>query len=385
MKKLASVLLILTVFLMVACRGGEEEPTAVPTIELPPTSPPSTSTPLPDQESESLSTLQSTRWQWVSHLDQAVGETTIPDPQNYLVDFQPDGTIQVKADCNNASGTYTANATNLTITLGPVTLAACPEGSRSEQFLTLLGGAATYEATDTQLRIDLFADAGNLTFIPEWMNPQSSPTPPPQPTAVPPTAVPPQPTAAPPSGPCVDSGPRQHANGTYAAPYYTVAAGDTIYSIGLRFGVTNEQLFAANPGAVNGIVTGQLLVIPCGAVPVPPIEPPVAPSYERVNFDPGAISATRNGSIDYNQPKGYVLGGGAGQTMQISTSSSAEPLFITVQSSDGAVLPLNGSNGQIQNNVSLVLPYSGDYTVTVTPTTAPESPSLNFTITFTIQ
>jgi LysM repeat protein len=270
MKKITSVFILLTILLLVACGGGEEEtPTAVPTIELPPTSPPSTETPPPNVGAESVSLLQSTPWQWASHLDQAVGETGIPDPQNYVVFFLADGTVQVKADCNNAAGTYTTNGSSLTITLGPVTLAACPEGSRSDQFLALLSSAAQYAVTDTQLRIDLFADAGNLTFIPEWANPSSSPTP------VPPqsTAVPPQPTAVPP-GAVIDTGARQYAMGTYAAPYYTVAAGDTLYSIGLRFGLSVDQIIAANPAAANGIVTGQTLVIPGAGAPAQPIESP---------------------------------------------------------------------------------------------------------------
>lgn len=378
MKKITSTLLILIVLLLVACGGGEEEtPTAVPTVEIPTLAPISTSTPTP----EAATALQSTPWQWISHLDQATGVTSIPDPQNYMVTFMADGSIQVKADCNNAGGTYATNGDSLTIALGPTTLAACPDGSRSEQFLVLLDSAAKYAITDNQLRIDLIADGGNLTFIPEWANPPSSPTPE-QPQ---PTAVPPQPTTVPPpAGSCVDSGAREHAMGTYASPYYTVAAGDTIYSIGLRFGITNQQLFAANPGATNGIVTGQILTIPCGAVPIQPIAP-TAPGYERVNFAPGSVSTTLNGSIDYNQPKGYVIRGLAGQTMQISTVSSAEYLNIMVQSSDGTGLPLNGVNNQAQNNVSLLLPYTGDYMVTVSPLSPPESPNLSFTITFVIQ
>ena len=382
MRKIVSILLLLTVLLLVACGGGEEEtPTAVPTVEIPTLAPISTSTPTPETGAENVAGLQSTPWQWISHLDQAVGVASIPDPQNYIVSFLADGSVQVKADCNNAAGNYTTGGDSLTITLGAMTLAACPDGSRSDQFLALLSSAAKYAIIDNQLRIDLVADGGNLTFIPEWANPPSSPTPvPPQPTT-----APPQPTPVPPPGSGVDSGQRQHAMGTYSAPYYTVAAGDTLYSIGLRFGLSVDQLIAANPTAANGIVTGQTLVIPSGAVPVQPIAPPIVSVYERVNFAPGAISATLNGSIDYNQPKGYVIRGGAGQTMQISTVSSAEYLNIAVQSSDGSFLPLNGTNGQANNNVWLQLPYTGDYTVVVSPLTPPESPSLNFTITFTIQ
>ncbi|MBE2224324.1 MAG: META domain-containing protein [Anaerolineae bacterium] len=383
MKKLTSVLLLLTILLLAACGGREEEtPTAVPTVEIPTLAPVSTATPIPEVGAENAAALQATPWKWVSYLDQATGQTSISDPQNYVVIFQPDGSVQVKADCNNAAGTYTTSGDSLTISFGAVTLAACPDGSRSEQFLMLLSSAAKYTIADLQLRIDLMADGGSLTLIPEAVMPPSTSTP----TPLPPVEV--QPTAVPPSGSSVDSGPREHAMGTYAAPYYTVAAGDTLYSIGLRFGLTTDQLIAANPASANGIYTGQLLIIPTGGVPVPPIAPtsaPPAPTYERVTFAPGAISTTLNGSIDYNQPKGYVIYALAGQTMQISTVSSAEYLNIMVQSSDGTVLPLNGVNNQAQNTVSLLLPYTGDFIVTVSPLSPPESPSLNFTITFVIQ
>ncbi|PID87102.1 MAG: hypothetical protein CSB13_01000 [Chloroflexi bacterium] len=384
MKKRVSLLLIVAIFLLAACGGREEAlPTPIPATALSTLAPAPMPTPIPEISVDNdAQLLQSTPWQWLSYLDRAVGEFAIPDPQNYVVTFQADGTVQVKADCNNAAGTYTTNGSSMTITLDSVTLATCSESSRSEQFLTLLSGAAVYGVVDTQLRIDLFAEAGSLAFIPEWANPPASPTP----VSPPPTAVPPEPTASP-VGSCADSGPRQHANGTYTAPHYTVAIGDTIYSIGLRFGLSNQQLFKANPGADNGIVTGQTLVIPCGSQEHSLV---VAPSYERVTFNPGTIAATFNSSIDNNQPRGFVIRAFAGQTMQINMASAAEYLTIDVQFDDGAgqpgtSLPLNGTNSTANNNAWVTLPYTGDYFVTIVPITAPESPNMSFTITFTVQ
>lgn len=374
MKRFA-ILLLLSVLFLAACGGNEEAtPAPVETAVIPEAISTNTPTPpSPDQRGE----LIATPWAWVSHLDQATGTTQIPDPQNYIVTFAPDNTVQVTADCNIASGSYTAVADSLTITLGPTTLAMCPAGSRSDQFLTLLGGAAIYQISNGQLRIDLFADAGNLTF-----SPQSAIST--LPTAVSPTTVPP--TAVPPPGSVADGGPRQHANGTYQAPYYTVAAGDTLFSIAQRFGVSVEQIRAANGLASNNIYTGQRLLITNDVVVAPTsAPPPPSGNYERVSFDPGAVSATRNGVINQGQATGYILRGLAGQTMTITTSSSAEPLQLTVHAPNGVLLSLNGSNGQVQNNVSTPLSLTGDYTITVTPTTQPESPSLNFTITFTIQ
>ena len=125
MKKITSPLLILILLLLAACGGGEEEtPTAVPTIEIPTAIP---SSPTPEVGVENAAALQATPWKWVSYLDQATGVTSIPDPQNYVVSFLADGTLQVKADCNNAGGTYTTNGASLNISLGAVTLATYPK------------------------------------------------------------------------------------------------------------------------------------------------------------------------------------------------------------------------------------------------------------------
>ena len=379
MKKTSISLLLIFVFILAACGGRKEEPTPVPTAVIPTPLPPPTATPTPGAGAESAAALQANPWQWVSYLDQATGNVNIADPQNYILTFLADGTVQVKADCNNATGTYTTSGSSLSIALGPTTLAACPPESRSEQFLTMLGGAGTYAVGNGQLRIDLIADSGNMVFVPQTAAPPPTAVPP-QPTPIPPTPVPPPP------GSGIDSGPRQYANGTYQAPYYTVAAGDTLYSIGLRFGLTTDQIIAANPAAASGIYPGQRLLISSGgSVPPPPANLPISPTFERVSFAPGAVSATLNGAINNNVPAGYVLRGLAGQTMNIVTKSSAEFLQITVTDTNGRNLPLSGVNGQAENNVTTQLPYTGDYFITVIPTTPPESPSLTFTITFTVQ
>ncbi|WP_234978633.1 muramidase family protein [Anaerosalibacter sp. Marseille-P3206] len=52
--------------------------------------------------------------------------------------------------------------------------------------------------------------------------------------------------------------------------YYTVRAGDTLYSIGLMYNVTVQQLIAANPGIdPNNLQIGQIICIPMQK-PVPP-------------------------------------------------------------------------------------------------------------------
>ena len=45
-------------------------------------------------------------WQWMSVTDQTTKETSVPNPENYTIIFNADGTLTGKADCNTFGGTY---------------------------------------------------------------------------------------------------------------------------------------------------------------------------------------------------------------------------------------------------------------------------------------
>jgi len=87
---------------------------------------------------------------------------------NYTVEFQSAGTFSAKADCNTVAGTYTtanpAGASgDLSLTLGPSTIAACPSGSYSDLYLLGLGNAASYAVAGGQLTITV-VDGGTLVY-----------------------------------------------------------------------------------------------------------------------------------------------------------------------------------------------------------------------------
>ncbi|HEX5015942.1 MAG TPA: META domain-containing protein, partial [Candidatus Limnocylindrales bacterium] len=72
------------------------------------------------------------------------------------------------ADCNNVAGTYdtddpAASAGRLTITPGPTTLVACPEGSLGDLFVIGLSKAFSYSIENDALTI-VTRDLGTLTF-----------------------------------------------------------------------------------------------------------------------------------------------------------------------------------------------------------------------------
>ncbi len=380
MKQKTKMLLLIVILMLtaVACGGDDEvEETAV----------------LPASPAAAIAfdeALTAQPWQWVQFLDQATGTIDITNPQNYIVDFKPDGTVQATADCNNASGSYTTKGSDLSIVIKSATAAVCSPESLSDKFLGYLNGAALYDITNGRLQIELAAESGIMTFIsanaaaPTTVLPNGEPTvaPPIELTAAPPTAVSPT-IVPPPDGNVIDGGPREHANGTYAAPHYTVADDDTLYSISLRFNVSTTQIKSANGMNNDTVYTEQVLIIPGADISPAPIPPITA--YERINFTSGATSATINSMLENDQPKGFVLLAGAGQNMQITTQSSAEYLIISVTDANGGALQVNGTNRQANNDVSTILPANSDYFVTITPTTPPESPTMSFTIIFTVQ
>jgi LysM repeat protein len=188
-------------------------------------------------------------------------------------------------------------------------------------------------------------------------------------------------TTTPPSGEVYDRGPMTHATGVYYAPYYTVAWGDTLFSIGMRFGVPWQDIATANGIQGSTIYAGQALLIPDGNTSTPP---PTQGPAERVYFQSGAISASRSGVIYEGVPKSYILWASAGQSLTVNTVSHGEPLVISIGNTKGDLLPLSGVNSQINNNVTAKLPESGDYIVTIRPVTTPENPQMAFDITFII-
>lgn len=115
---------------------------------------------------DALAKLRANAWQWVTYKGPTEVIATVSTTPNYTLTFNADGSLAVKADCNNAVGSYQAADGKLTITLGPVTAAACGADSHSEKLLKLLGGAALYRFDNKDLVIELLADGGTLTFVP---------------------------------------------------------------------------------------------------------------------------------------------------------------------------------------------------------------------------
>jgi len=135
MKTLTISILIILIFVLTGCGGGKNE-------------------------------IVGTTWQWEAFQDNAeVNDLTVPNPENYTLTLNEDGTTSIQADCNQVTWSYKLDGSQLTFdTTGPSTLAMCAEDSLDQQFLGYLGNTATFVIKDGKLYLNLFADAGNMVF-----------------------------------------------------------------------------------------------------------------------------------------------------------------------------------------------------------------------------
>jgi para-nitrobenzyl esterase len=76
--------------------------------------------------------------------------------------FQPDGAVTVRADCNRGVGSYTADAPQIDIIRIATTRAACPPESLADRWLRDLEAVVSFVFRDGNLYLALPADAGIL-------------------------------------------------------------------------------------------------------------------------------------------------------------------------------------------------------------------------------
>jgi heat shock protein HslJ len=114
------------------------------------------------------SLLLGTTWQWFDLQQANVSEAVTP-PESYTIEFNADGTAFIVADCNTSRAEFTAADGSITMSVGATTMMACPEESRSSQFLELLGQVTTYDVT-VEGYLELYTAEGyRLTLKPGMM------------------------------------------------------------------------------------------------------------------------------------------------------------------------------------------------------------------------
>ncbi len=102
-------------------------------------------------------------WAW-NELIEPDGQSFIINPDSYTLKFFPDGSINIVADCNSGSGTYTLDGNAMTIQVGAWTQALCSDESLHDQFLQYLSQVVGYNLGDGYLSLILAEEAGSLGF-----------------------------------------------------------------------------------------------------------------------------------------------------------------------------------------------------------------------------
>ena len=104
-------------------------------------------------------------WQWAAMQETVpASQSVVPDPQNYTITFNTDGSVAIKADCNNVTGNYKIDGSNLTITLGASTLMACGDASQDTIYLASLSKVNSYAVENGQLQLMFPDNGGKMDF-----------------------------------------------------------------------------------------------------------------------------------------------------------------------------------------------------------------------------
>jgi para-nitrobenzyl esterase len=103
-------------------------------------------------------------WQWQAFVT-PVERIEIDDPASYTIQFQPQGKVAIRADCNRGFGSFeVTDGRNLSFGPFGVTRAMCPPESLSDRYLQELGRVSTFFLKDGRLYMELPYDSGTLVF-----------------------------------------------------------------------------------------------------------------------------------------------------------------------------------------------------------------------------
>jgi heat shock protein HslJ len=109
--------------------------------------------------------LTGVEWQWNGLLEGRPGVLSlVPDPHNYLLTLDEEGSYHAKADCNRLNGQYALSGDELELKAGQMTRAYCGPESLSDRYVALLGTVTGYELRDGQLVLGLAEDAAAMYF-----------------------------------------------------------------------------------------------------------------------------------------------------------------------------------------------------------------------------
>ena len=109
--------------------------------------------------------LTNINWAWTDLTDtQPATQAVIEEPNDYLLIFYNDGSVNITSDCNFGGGTYTTQGFDMRIQVGVLTKADCGADSLSDRFVALLNRVTSYKLTSSRLVLYLADESGLLGF-----------------------------------------------------------------------------------------------------------------------------------------------------------------------------------------------------------------------------
>jgi D-alanyl-D-alanine carboxypeptidase len=108
--------------------------------------------------------LVDTEWRLISVAGSETGEQAM-EPDRYSITFVEPGDFAAQADCNRQLGGWSLERLTLTITPGPMTKAACPPKSRSDDYVGWLANATSAQIDDAGRLILTSDDNGTFTLL----------------------------------------------------------------------------------------------------------------------------------------------------------------------------------------------------------------------------
>ena len=115
-----------------------------------------------ESEQKLPSPIEGQVWAW-QHTVRADGTRTTPtEPGHYTLRLEPEGQLNVLADCNRAGGRYRLEGSRLTLSVTHSTMAACPPESLDRQFLADLASVSAWRLEHSNLHMD---QTGGATMV----------------------------------------------------------------------------------------------------------------------------------------------------------------------------------------------------------------------------
>lgn len=104
-------------------------------------------------------------WEWVQLSSPSGEPLSVENAPRYTIQFERDGFAFIQADCNRGQANYFLPAAGQIAIHGlSLTRVACPAGSLSQRFVSLLELARGYFMESGDLMLELPGDSGTMRF-----------------------------------------------------------------------------------------------------------------------------------------------------------------------------------------------------------------------------